>query len=149
MKLSEDDLSTAVATFRRSSSLEDFDLWLALVEVGLDRQVAPRLVELLPSVYCRILLRNFGCRFAKEYERKGTDGKNERRVALSTDTVWNVSSAFAEKEAATVSGQDLLAIAVRSPEFDAANKLLNEGSDLREIQFTPLLLTWPESGPNR
>lgn len=46
-----------------------------------------------------------------------------------------------------ISAQDLLSVAARSAEFDAANQLLNKGSKLQNIAFTPLVLNWPEDGP--
>jgi hypothetical protein len=41
-----------------------------------------------------------------------------------------------------------LAIAGRSAEFDAANKLLNSGSKLESLKFTEPVLLWPASGPD-
>ena len=54
---------------------------------------------------------------------------------------------FAQRESAQVSKQDILVIAARSAEFNAANQLLNRGSKLENLRFTPILLPWPESGP--
>lgn len=46
-----------------------------------------------------------------------------------------------------VAPKDLLAVAGRSAEFDAANRLLNEGSNLQDVILTPAVLSWLESGP--
>lgn len=55
---------------------------------------------------------------------------------------------FANEEVARgVSAEDLLAIASRSAEFDAANQLLNKGSKLQNLVFTPVVLQWGEDGP--
>jgi hypothetical protein len=67
---------------------------------------------------------------------------------LSSEPVWDAAVAFAHAEVERgVSGQDLLAVAARSAEFDAANQLLNKGSKLENIKFTVPVLGWPENGP--
>ncbi len=60
---------------------------------------------------------------------------------LSAEPIWNQVVAFALAQAKSgVSGKDLLAVAIRSPEFSAANQLLNKGSKLEDIVFTALAL---------
>ena len=39
-----------------------------------------------------------------------------------------------------VPGKDLLVLAARSAEFDAANQLLNRGAKLHDLAFAPALL---------
>jgi len=70
-------------------------------------------------------------------------------VSLSSDRLWNEAKRFAEAEIGNgVNGQRLLAIAGRSAEFDAANKLLNSDSKLEDIELTEPILRWPASGPD-
>ena len=46
-----------------------------------------------------------------------------------------------------VPGKGLLALAVRSGEFDAANQLLNRGAKLHGLALAPALVLWPDCGP--
>jgi hypothetical protein len=56
---------------------------------------------------------------------------------------------FACKELESgVSARDLLAVAMRSAEFDAANQVLYKRAKLEDIAFTPVVLMWPEGGPD-
>ena len=97
--------------------------------------------------YARVLLENSGVRFPNCYERRLQDGMLDKRP-LSSEPVWNAALEFASVEAASgVSKQDFMAVAMRSAEFQAANELLNGGSKLSDIRFTPCLLLWPEEGP--
>jgi hypothetical protein len=42
---------------------------------------------------------------------------------------------------------DKFRVAGRSAEFRAGNELLNKGSKLGDIGFTPSVFMWPEEGP--
>jgi hypothetical protein len=82
-------------------------------------------------VYCRFIFVKSGLRFSETYRRALSDGTYSPAVSLSGDILWNEAKKFAEAEIASgVNVQSLLAIAGRSAEFDAANKLLNSGSKL-------------------
>src|SRR5262252_7257080 len=142
-----EDIEKAVSIFRNLPNLGDPAVYQILVADGVERHRAARLVEFLPMVYCRAVLRKSGARFSDTFRRKLRDSFSEE-MKLSSDPVWNAAVAFASSEIQRgVRGQDLLAVAVRSAEFDAANQLLNKGSKLENIAFTPPVLMWPESGP--
>ncbi len=144
-----EDISKAVSIFRISPNWGEEEIYRALVNEGVERQRAARLVEFLPMVYCRLILRNSGARFSQTFRRKLPGGASEE-LPLSSDPVWNEAVAFAYAEAERgVAGKDLLAVAARSAEFDAANRLLNKGSKLENIAFTSPVLNWPESGPDQ
>jgi hypothetical protein len=67
---------------------------------------------------------------------------------FESEPVWIAAIAFARNEVTNnVSRSDLLVLAGRSAEFQAANTLLRNGSNLKNLAFTPLLLPWPENGP--
>jgi hypothetical protein len=143
-----EDIASAVSVFRASPDLGDHAVYLALVAGGMDRQRAARLVEFLPMVYCRLLLRNSGARFPNTFCRMQPDGASMEQL-LSSEPVWIAAMAFARAELEHgVSSQDLMAVAARSSEFDAANRLLNKGSMLKDITFASPVLTWPENGPD-
>ena len=87
--------------------------------------------------------------FPNTFQRRLTNGTISSERLLSSEPVWNDAIEFARDEAERgISGEDLLAVAGRSAEFDAVNQLLNKGSNLRDIVLTPTLLTWLETGPD-
>ena len=137
----------AVALMRSPASLEELSVYKALVERGVERHVAARLVEFLPMVYCRLVLAKTAVRFPDVYRRALSDGNLSAPIQFSADSIWNEAVAFAQVEADSVMGRELLAIAGRSAEFDAANKLLNGGTRLEDIRLTEPVLLWPASGP--
>ena len=142
-----DAIMQAVALLR--SQMDEFALYRELVQRGVERPTATRLVAFLPMVYCRLILVESGLRFPETYQRTLPDGTHSPSIPLSSESVWNEAMTFAESERRNgVKGQALMAIAERSAEFQAANKLVNGGSELKDVRFTETLLTWPESGPD-
>lgn len=143
-----EDISKAMAMFRTSPNLEDYGIYQTLVADGVERQLAARLVEFLPVIYSRLILRNSGARFSSTFRRTVAGGMSQEQP-FSSDPVWNAAAAFASDELERgVSSQDLLVVAARSAEFDAANQLLNRGAKLENIVFTPPVFIWPEGGPD-
>ena len=98
-------------------------------------------------VYCRLIFRDSGARFSDSFRRM-LPGGTSQELPLSSEPVWNAALAFARAEVERgVSGKDLPAVAGRSAEFDAANKLLQQGSKLENLAFTSPVLLCPEGGP--
>ncbi|SRR6266513_3962637 len=142
-------ISMAVEILRSGANLEDVAVFRKLVEQGVERREAARLVEFLPMVYCRLILANSGLRFPDTYQRTLPDGTFSTLAQLASEPLWNYAIAFATAEIKSgKKGRDLLLIAGRSAEFDAANKLLNEGAKPKDIRFDAPTLRWPESGPD-
>jgi len=134
----------AVAIIRKSSALDDLAVFNALVAEGLEAPIASRLVIFLPMVYARILFEREGVRFSDKFQSVLPDGRVSALTKFSDEPLWVESMEFARAEIASgVSSQDLLAIAGRSVEFDAANQLLNRGSKLSGITFVAPLIRWP------
>ena len=144
-----DAIFEAVALLRSRMDLGEIAIFRELTSRGVERQTAARLVEFLPMVYCRLIFAKSGLRFPETYRRALPDGTCSSSVSLSRDTIWNQAMEFAEAEInGGVNGQDLLAIAGRSAEFEAANKLLHSGSKLEDLRFTEPILLWAASGPD-
>jgi len=142
------DIFKAIAMFRAFPNLDDYAMYKALVADGVNHRRAARLVEFLPLVYSRLIFRNSGALFSHTFIRCLPRGLSQEQP-LASEPLWNEAVAFANDEVERgVSGQDLLAIGVRSAEFDAANQLLNKGSQLQNIAFTAPVLRWPEHGPD-
>jgi hypothetical protein len=141
-------IAQAVSIFRFSPDLDEFAVFERLVSGGVERRLAARLVEFLPMAYVRVLLAKSGVRFPDCFERKLPSGALEKRLLVS-EPVWNASLEFALDEASRgIPKADLMALAGRSAEFQAANELLNGGSKLDDVRFTPSLMLWPEGGPD-
>jgi hypothetical protein len=137
-------ISKAVSIFRGAPSAGDDEIYRALVKAGIEQQSAGRLVEFLPIVYSRLILAASGAQFSNVFRRVLPNGTFEERL-LSSEPIWNAAVAFAETEADRgISGEDLLAVGARSAEFQAANRLLQGGSKLESLAFTPPVLTWRE-----
>src|SRR5579864_3128051 len=133
-------LANAVEIFRTLRSAEDDKIYRSLIEGGVESELAERLIEFLPMVYCRLILASSGAKFPNVFCRLLPNGTFEERL-LSSEPVWNAAARFAQCESeAGVSAEDLLAIAGRSAEFHAANQLLQRRSELEDLRFTPTVL---------
>jgi len=144
----KDSIAKAVALMRRSPSCTDLEIWRKLVAGGLDASVSARLVEFLPMAYCRVMLERSGAKFSASFQRSMANGQITPEQPLSSEPVWNAVLAFAKAETDRgISEEDLVTLAARSAEFHAANQLLNGGSKLKAITFTPVVFPWPDDGP--
>lgn len=141
------DISGAVAAFREFPNASDEEILRKLLAAGLDRSTASRLVEFLPMAYCRVVLADAGIKFSERFQRKLADGKLSAERPLDSDPLWaaTLSFAWAEKRSG-VSGKSLLAVATHSAEFDAVNRLANQGTKLSDIVLTPTVFQWHDDG---
>jgi hypothetical protein len=141
-------IARAAIALRSSPSSSDAEIHRMLVTDGMDSAVAARLVEFLPMAYSRLLLEGSGARFSGAFQRRLPNGGVTEKRILSSEPTWNAVVEFSRNEAERgVSRADLILVAGRSAEFNAANQLLNKGAKLRELVFTPVVFPWPESGP--
>jgi hypothetical protein len=139
-----EEIRRAVSILRSSPTLSDDELLRILVEDGIDRVSAACLIRFLPMAYCRLILGASGARFSDTLRRILPDGRISSERLLSSEPLWTAATAFASVELEQgVAAADLLVLAARSAEFDAANQLLNQGSLLKNLAFGPPLLLWP------
>jgi hypothetical protein len=144
-----DFIALALSAIRDSTESDDVTLHRKLVVEGLTRSLAARLVEFLPMAYCRLMLEPSGVHFSNSFQRRLTDGQVTPEQPLSSQPIWNEVLAFAKSEIDHgISPEDLLAVAGRCAEFDAVNQLLNRRSKMKDIHLTPVVLLWPEQGPD-
>lgn len=135
-----------VKLLRESQHLADDEIRKELVRQGIDPDMALRLVEFLPMAYARLVFQRSGARFSDRFKRVGRDG-TLREYVLADEPVWKPALGFAQHEIARgTPGSELVAVAARSAEFQAANELLNKGSKLKDIVFTPTVLTREDNG---
>jgi hypothetical protein len=143
----ENQIRKAVAVLRSLRNLDDLCIYKALVTEGIEHPVAVRLVEFIPLAYGRFLLAKSGAKFSDYFQRRLPNGVSEKRP-LTSEPLWRAALAFARAESERgISASDFLAVAARSAEFNVANQMLNKGSKLENLVFTPYLFPWPESGP--
>ena len=145
---SESEIALAVAAFRDHADFNDQQIYQTLVTHKITRAVAARLVEFLPEAYCRIILEESGTRFSDSFRRQRSDGTLSPETELSSEPIWNAAVAYARREIQSgLCREDKLRLASRSAHFQAANRLLQQGSKLENIAFTPAVLPWDEEGP--
>jgi len=112
---------------------------------GIARRTAACMVEFIPMAFCRVFLEHTGAGFADTF-RRGSPHAPSRD--LLTEPVWRAALEYAREEVRRgVTEEDVLALAGRSAEFNAASQLMTEGNQLSSIRFTEPLLVWPEEGP--
>jgi hypothetical protein len=137
------DIPIAVELLRRCPELDDQQLYRALTAKGVGNPTAARLVVLIPIAYGRIILQRAGARLSPTFREKGSQGISNER-ALTSEPLWEPIITFAKNEVAQgASSQEIMLIAGRSAEFEAANQLLNSGSKLRDLAFGSPAITWP------
>jgi hypothetical protein len=146
-------VSKAVSTLRNSTDLEDDAIVELLVSSGVELYFAERLVTFLPMVYASHMLIGGGAALQSYYEKILSNG-NVEKVELSSEPVWRESTEFYHSEISRgASSEDVLALAARSAEFDAANQALNGGNKLDEVEFGPCCIEWsvdsPQSSPSK
>ena len=62
-------IARALTIFRESPELDDEGAFRALIDRGVERSIAARIVEFLPIAYCRVLLLNSGVQFSNSFVR--------------------------------------------------------------------------------
>lgn len=140
-------ISKTVAILREFHDLSDDEIYRKTVAAGIEPKHAARLVELLPMAYCRLILAGSGTRFSDMFQRRQHNGSLTHERALASEPLWKEITSFARTEQGRVTGRDLLSIAARSAEFDAANQLLNRGVKPQNIVLSTTVFPWAEEGP--
>ena len=95
--LIDEGISKAVAIFRGSPDLQDEGAYRTLTAMGVERQLAARLVEFIPIAYCRVILAHTGARFSQTFQRAPLRELIQERP-FSTEPVWNAALEFARAE---------------------------------------------------
>ena len=132
--------SKAVSVFRKRTDADDQEIWRVLKAEGVEPQIAARLVEFVPLAYGRLLLANSGARFSNFFQRHLPDGGISEPFPFDSDPLWNEILFLAKDDVSSgISKDEFLAVAARSAEIHAANQLLQAGSKLNNLVFTPPL----------
>ena len=140
-------ITEAVQLFR--AKLPTDEIVGLLTAMSILRPDAEEIIAFLPLVYARELLRRSGCSgFSDHYTRRAADGTTSSPISFSRKPIWRAC----EQHLATdlgegAHGDDLVAIAVHSPEFKTAHQMLDAGSDIDNLFFPMPTLSYPEDGP--
>jgi hypothetical protein len=139
-------ISLAVQLCCHRPDLSDQDIMSELVSTDIAPLIAARIVEFVPSAFARLLLGPTGVRFSPSFVRQSAEGVSvEQR--LDSEPVWAEINSFAATGGKKLGRAEWLAIAGRSAEFEAVNRLLNSGSSPHDIVLAPLSFQWPVEGP--
>lgn len=143
-----EDISMVITLFRHRPYLSDLEIYKTLVSKGVEKQRAARLVEFLPIVFNRLILAKNGIKFPNTFRQNLTDGGFFPEKEITSMPIWQEIFSFAQEEITRgASRQDILTLAMRSPEFVKINEQLKSGSKFKNIVLKQLQLYWPEEGP--
>ncbi|HEY3929992.1 MAG TPA: hypothetical protein VGL89_16600 [Candidatus Koribacter sp.] len=131
------------------SAIPDNEIIELLTALDVSRSTAEEILAFLPLTYGRELLRRSGCTdFPTTCARRLPDGTLTLPITLSRKPVWRACEAFLHTDLASGShGDDVLLLANLSPEFQHAHRALDQGADLQDLTFDPLILTTTADGP--
>jgi hypothetical protein len=91
------------------------------------------------------MLEPSGVRFSRNFRRRLPNNQVSTEQPLSSDPIGLNVLSFAQSDIdAAVARRDLLAVAGRSAEFDAVNRLLNKGSKLKDLVLSSPILAQTE-----
>jgi hypothetical protein len=140
-------IAESVQLFR--AKLPDDETIALLTAMGIPRATAQEILEFLPLVYARELLRRSGCTgFPETYSRRRNDGTLSAQIPFSRKPVWRECERHLQRDVAEgAHGDDLVLIAARSPEFQSAHQALDTGSEIEALTFPVPVLTYPDDGP--
>ncbi len=143
-----EDIVNTLKVLRENPQLGDEELYVRLVEAGIERRMAARLVEFLPIAYGRILLADSGIIFNENYQRMNNRGKISPEQPLASLPLWNEIVTYAKEETSQgTSKHDLTAVASRSAEYHVVTELSVKGTIPSDVRLTPCLFVWPVDGP--
>jgi len=139
-------ITKAVALFRDPAGFRHDDIFRKLVAAGAPRRDAARLVEFLPSAYCRVVFPEV--HYSEKFQRRLPDGSMSAEQSLSAEPMWNAAVTFARGEIERGTAmEELFAVADQSAELGVIADLVRGGSQRQYIHLTPAALMWPEDGP--
>jgi hypothetical protein len=120
----------------------------AIEDSGIPVSVTAKLAEFMPLAFGRVLMKDLGISFREEYVRYVFSGgktvvKQQRK--LTDELVYRESLRIASKmEAEKIDGEEFLAVAYRSAEFNVVNDMELKGVKPENLVLTCPYLEWRE-----
>lgn len=141
-----DAVNKAIAAFHTRRESDEHEIVEMLVASGIEKPLAAKLVEFVPLAFFRAMMEESGVQFADYFLRLGPEGKPADERKLNQEPVYMEALKMALAEAkAGRGGEDYLAVARRSAEFQAINNALHDGAKLEDLVCAPPVLLWSES----
>jgi hypothetical protein len=141
--MSKESISQAVQLLCQYREDGDDEIIERLVQGGIERPYATRLVLFLPLIYSRLILRKLGIQFSMTY-RTRLDAHSSREKLLASEPVWTEVEEYASDHVGDLSRDERLWVAGRSPEFKVVNAALNTGADAANFVLPPPVFWWAE-----
>lgn len=131
-----DAIRLAIPVFAANPRGGPVDLRAGLAAAGVPAALAAEVVEFLPLAVARAMLDGMGIRFADHYVRQTAQGKVIGTKLLADEPVYQEGLAIAGEISGM--GEDVfLAVAGRSPEYQAVNRAMNAGSRAQDLECPP------------
>lgn len=135
------DVGRAVADLIAGAGGDDTALTAALLERGVDETDAAMMVGLIPIAFGRVMLAHLEVPFAPEADLTSRASGASHRVRLEDQPIFTEATWFAER--GTLSQDQFLAIALRSPELRLIHEAEKAGTALDSLALSPAVVTVP------
>lgn len=137
--ISEADLkklvSEAIKVFENNTGANAEVIIRGIEMCSRNKHLAVALYRFIPTAFCRIVVPEPA--YADEYVIVGKKGN--KTYSLSSDRVYSVVLEQSQQYLATEPDKErVVNVLVQSADFNAINKALNNGSELKDLQFAPL-----------
>ena len=133
------DVSHAIADLVSRPEADDVDLAMAMIARGVDATDADLLVALVPVAFGRLLFEDRKIPFSPFAMLASRSGSAPRQIRLDEDPIFTEETWLAE--CGTLTREQYLAVALRSPEVSLANDLVKSG--LAPAAVSPIFISIP------
>jgi hypothetical protein len=106
-----------------------------LEKAGVPRKLAAEITEFLPLALARAMLEGMGVHFEDHYVRQTARGRVIGRKLLADEPVYREGLAIANELSG--GGEEFVAVAGWSTEYQAINKAMNSGSRPEDLRCAP------------
>jgi hypothetical protein len=130
-------IQVSIPVFEASQRAGASDLCSALVAAGIPSVLAPDLVDFLPLALARAMLEGSGVGFADHYVRKTSQGRVIGTKPLLDEPVYREGLAIACELSGHGEGGAFLAVAGRSPEYQAVSRAIDNGLKAADLECHP------------
>jgi hypothetical protein len=123
-------------------SLTEHDIYGRLMSSGADEETAGHLTIFVPSIMTRMMLKE--TRFPDEYVEIIKDGTRIKRKLAENQLYKSIEIELSVLVQKGISSDEIISIASRSAEFNAANDLLKKRPEEKgkDIKFTPAYISF-------
>ncbi len=135
-----DAILLAIPVFEADPHGGPADTRAALEAAGIPSALAAAVVDFLPLALARAMLDGTGVSFAPHYVRKTALGREIGTKLLADEPVFREGLAIA-CEVSAHGGGGFMAVAVRSPEYQAVSRALDAGARADDMECAPPVIS--------